>query len=78
MDKVIARREANIRRMIETARAKRKVSECSSLSTVSSSRYKGLERDWWKEKGKEDLQAGDSEVGGGEVMALRTRSRSHR
>jgi hypothetical protein len=29
-----------------------------------------LERDWWKEKGKEDLQAGDSKVGGSKVMHL--------
>jgi hypothetical protein len=48
IDKVIATREANICRIIETVCAEREASDSSSFSTVSSSRYKGLERDWWK------------------------------
>jgi hypothetical protein len=45
IDEVIATREVKIRRMMETACAERVVSDCSSLSTVSSSRYEDLERD---------------------------------
>jgi hypothetical protein len=49
--------------------------ETSSLSAVSSSRYEGLEDDWWKENGN----AG--EVGGkvgGEVVTVRLQSRKGR
>jgi hypothetical protein len=42
--------------------------DSSSLSTVSSSQFEGLEEDWWKDrKDGEVVQGGDSEVGDSEV-----------
>jgi hypothetical protein len=47
----------------------------SELSTVSSSRFSGLEEDWWKEKTPGAARASTSEV---TVTVIRTRSKSKR
>jgi len=47
--------------------------ESSSLSTVSSSRFEGLDDEWWRGRGT-DGEVGGDEVGGDEVVAQRLRS----
>jgi hypothetical protein len=47
----------------------------SELSTVSSSRFSGLEEDWWKEKTLGAARASASEA---TVTVIRTRSKSKR
>jgi hypothetical protein len=47
----------------------------SELSTVSSSRFSGLEEDWWKEKTSGAARASTSKA---TVTVIRTRSKSKR
>ena len=47
-------------------------SDSSSLSTVSSSRYKGLEEEWWKEHSKVPAARSKERVGNSEVVAARS------
>jgi hypothetical protein len=47
----------------------------SELSTVSSSRFSGLDEDWWKEKA---LVTGSIEASTATVTVVRTQSKSKR
>jgi hypothetical protein len=51
----------------------------SELSTMSSSRYSGLEEDWWKEKAPEAAKTPEN-IGASKatVTVMRTRSRGKR
>ena len=50
-------------------------SDSSSLSTVSSSRYEGLEEEWWKEHSKVLMAGSEEQVGNSKVAAARSQNR---
>jgi hypothetical protein len=50
-------------------------SDSSSLSTVSSSRYEGLEEEWWKKDSEVAAVRSQEQIGNNEVVAVRSRGK---
>jgi hypothetical protein len=49
--------------------------DSSSISTVSSSRYEGLEEEWWKEDSEVAAVRSQEQIGNSEALAVRSRGK---